>query len=149
MDPALWQRLSIHWRTAAAWALAAVFAYAAAAKVADPAAFAQAVGNYRLLPAGLAAPAALLLPWWELGAAAALLFPAWRRAGALLALALAAVFAAAVASALLRGLDISCGCFGAGSGRVGWPELLLDAALMAAALAVLYSDRKEMSLELP
>lgn len=127
----------IPWRLLPAIALAAVFAYAAVVKIADLETFARAIENYRLLPPAWSGAAAVLLPWLELGAAFALLAPGWRRAGALLALGLALVFCIAVGSAWVRGLDINCGCFGAGSGKADWGELLLNAALMAAAVSVL------------
>jgi putative oxidoreductase len=125
-----------------AWGLAAVFVYAAAEKIADPAAFAQAIGNYRLLPPAWVTGLALLLPWWEAGAAAALLLPGWRRTGAWLILGLVGVFMLAIGSALVRGLDINCGCFGTHSHRAGLWALLLDALLAAAAVALLWRKEK-------
>lgn len=119
-----------------AWGLAAVFAYAGGVKVADPAAFAEAIGNYRLLPDVLVNWMAVCLPWIELSAALALCLPAWRRAGALLVLGMSGVFALAILSAWVRGLDISCGCFGTGSHGAGAGALAIDLACIAAAAAV-------------
>lgn len=101
--------------TMAAWLLAALFALAGALKLADPAAFAADIGNYRLLPVPFAAALALWLPWFELALAAALLMPRWRREGALLAAGLLLVFCAALGSVLWRGIDLECGCFGRGN----------------------------------
>jgi putative oxidoreductase len=119
-----------------AWGLAAVFAYAGGVKVADPAGFAAAVGNYQLLPGWSVNLPAVCLPWIELGAALALCVPAWRRSGALLVLGMSGTFALAILSAWMRGLDISCGCFGTGSHGAGAGALAIDIACLAAALAV-------------
>ncbi len=119
-----------------AWGLAAVFAYAGGTKVADPAAFAAAIGNYRMLPEAAVNLLAVCLPWIELGAALALLVPAWRRAGALLTAGMSAVFATAILSAWVRGLDISCGCFGTGSHGVGAAALTIALACLAAAAVI-------------
>ena len=105
-------------RTILAWGVGIVFLYASVLKIADPADFAQSIKYYKLLPLGAINAVALLLPWWELSAALALFVPTWRRAGAGIVFVLTVVFIVAVASAVLRGLDISCGCFGAHSSKV-------------------------------
>jgi uncharacterized membrane protein YphA (DoxX/SURF4 family) len=108
-------------------------------KLRDPAAFAVAINNYRLLPPSAAGLIAHCLPWLELVTALGLLAPSpLRRQGAwLLACALAALFFAAQTSAWLRGLDISCGCFGT-PGRIDglsvFTRLLLLALTCAAYL---------------
>lgn len=100
--------------------LALLFAYAAWTKIADPAAFARAISGYGLLPVGWVSPAAIVLPWVELAVAAALLGAGdWRRAGALLAMVLLAVFALAIGWNLALGREVACGCFS--SGRFGGP----------------------------
>jgi uncharacterized membrane protein YphA (DoxX/SURF4 family) len=96
----------------AAWLLAGMFALAGALKLADPAAFAGDIGNYRLVGTRVAAGLALWLPWLELTVAAALLWPRWRREGAVVAAGLLVVFCAALGSVLWRGIDLECGCFG-------------------------------------
>ncbi|HLP06827.1 MAG TPA: MauE/DoxX family redox-associated membrane protein [Opitutaceae bacterium] len=93
-------------------ALAAVFVVAAVAKIADPAAFHDAILSYRLLPAPLTAAVALWLPWLELCAGLALLRPRHRDAALGLIFALTAVFLVALGQAAWRELDIVCGCFG-------------------------------------
>ncbi|HLP00685.1 MAG TPA: MauE/DoxX family redox-associated membrane protein [Opitutaceae bacterium] len=93
-------------------ALAAVFVAAAVPKIADPAAFHDAILSYRLLPASLSAAVALWLPWLELCTGLALLWPRHRAAALGLMLALTVVFLAALGQAAWRELDIVCGCFG-------------------------------------
>ena len=120
-------------------AVAAVFIAAAIPKIVDPAAFFASIQSYRLIPDGAAAILAVWLPWLELGAALAI-FPRRQRSGALwLLLALTSVFLVALGQAWLRGLDITCGCFGStatvrGSAYLGY---LFRDGLLAAAIAFL------------
>lgn len=113
------------------------FVYASLDKVADPAAFAQAVFHYRLLGAALLHPMALYLPWLELVAGLAMILGLYRRGAALLISVLLVMFMAAIVSALARDLDISCGCFHTEGGHaVGLALLLRDVALLAGSVAL-------------
>lgn len=92
--------------------LGGAFLYAGSLKALDPTGFATDVGHYRLLPHPLALMTALYLPWLEIICGLAVL-ARWRERGALLILiGLCGIFCVALASAWLRGLDITCGCFG-------------------------------------
>ena len=97
----------------AALAASLIFAASAAMKLRNLELFESAVINYRIVPEALARPLAWLIPLGELAGALALLWPAWRAAGAVLILALLAVFTAGIAINLMRGrFDVDCGCFG-------------------------------------
>ena len=76
--------------------LSVIFLTGAWQKLRDPALFQANVENYRLLPDGLAWPAAILLPVWELAAGVLVLFDPTRTAGAVLAIGLLSVVTAAV-----------------------------------------------------
>jgi putative oxidoreductase len=125
-------------------AVAAVFLAAAITKIVDPAAFVASIQTYRLIPDGAAAIFSVWLPWLELSAALAI-FPRRQRSGASwLLLALTVVFLIALSQAWLRGLDISCGCFGStatvtGSAYSGY--LLRDGLLIAAIAFLLWHGR--------
>lgn len=98
---------------AAAAGIAAVLLIGAVEKLRAPEVFADAVDNYRLLPAWSVGAAARALPWLELLAGALLLPTATRGIGAALALALLLLFTAAIGINLLRGRTrIDCGCGG-------------------------------------
>lgn len=119
-------------------AMAGIFIYAGLDKIRDPLQFADSVAAFRILPAVLINLLALGLPPFEIGSAILLLAPPTRRVGALAVVVVSAVFFTALASALLRGLTLDCGCFGAGTPsrpRMRL-ELVLDAALFAGALFV-------------
>ena len=115
-----------------AWILGAVFIYSGITKIIEPAAFAEAVGNYRILPWYLINLTAIFLPGWEITSGLALFFPSWRRAAVKIILILTGLFIMAVVTALIRGLDISCGCFGGDSSAVGLRTLLIDIGILLA-----------------
>jgi uncharacterized membrane protein YphA (DoxX/SURF4 family) len=81
--------------------LSVIFLTGAWQKLRDLALFEANVENYRLLPDGLAWPAAILLPVWELAAGAMLLLEATRPAGAVLAIGLLAGLESTAAAAAL------------------------------------------------
>jgi uncharacterized membrane protein YphA (DoxX/SURF4 family) len=116
--------------------LGLAFLAAGALKALDPVQAALAVDAYDLLPPSLALVAGLWLPGLEVAAGAALLAGFLARGGAALAALLSAGFLLFVLQARHRGLDVSCGCFGPlGEGLgAGWRTIVLDSALLAAAL---------------
>lgn len=119
--------------------LAAVFIYAGAVKAPAPARFAVDIESYQILPASVAALAAFYLPYLEIVAGMALLVPRVVAGGALLLGGLTGVFLVALLSAWARGLEIRCGCFGAGeaaSSSYAW-WMIRDALLLAACAEVL------------
>ena len=114
------------------------FVYASLDKITDPAAFAQAIYHYRMIDGALLHPMALVLPWLELSTGLAMIMGLARRGSALLISLMLLVFMAAIASALARGLDISCGCFDTENGHVvGLSLLFRDTAMLAGSLALL------------
>lgn len=116
-------------------ALGGTFLVAAATKLPDMAAFAEAVANYRLLPAAAVPAAAAAVIGVEMVAGALLVAGRHARAAALVSAALLAAFAAGLASALLRGIDLRCGCFG-GQEAATWLTVLRDLGLLAAAALI-------------
>lgn len=125
---------------------AALLLYAAVPKLLDPAAFATAVGHYRLLPTWGTALVAHALPWLELVTALALLVGRrWLAAAWLLSTALCAVFLGALASAWLRDLDITCGCFG-GTGALTGHDVFLRGVLLALSVAAFLHASPRRSL---
>lgn len=124
-------------------AVAGVFLYAAQSKIIEPRQFVIDIKNYRILPEELLHLAALILPWIEVGAAISLIIPQTRRAGAILIIGMLCMFIAAVSySALYKGYNISCGCFGKGSTGAGLKTIALDVGLIAATIFGLLPRRK-------
>ena len=115
-----------------------VFLGAGALKTAQPVATVLAVGAYDLLPAPVALAGGLLLPGLEIAIGASLLTGALVRSAAIWASLLSFLFALFVGWATVRGLDVSCGCFGPLTmvDRVGNGILLFDVALLLASTAI-------------
>lgn len=115
-----------HIALAARLILSGVFIYASWNKILHPAAFAEAVFNYQLLPVQLVNSVALILPWLELILGVLLLSGIWV-SGAVLGINLLMVmFLVAMIINTARGLNISCGCFSTdttSSGLSGWVVL--------------------------
>jgi hypothetical protein len=110
-----------------------IFFSAGAAKLASPATWRQVwLAAYQLLPRPLVRPTARLLPAAEITAGTALLTGAFGAAGLAAAAGLLAVLTLAVVTALLRHLEISCGCTGRLSGRVSWKIVARNLVLLAA-----------------
>jgi uncharacterized membrane protein YphA (DoxX/SURF4 family) len=110
-----------------------IFICAGILKAIDPAQFAKDVDNYRMLPFAASAAVALYLPWLEIIAGTALATGVWHRGASLVIGAMLLAFLIALGSAWMRGLDITCGCFGHGPNRTNYPlAMLLDAGLLAA-----------------
>jgi putative oxidoreductase len=97
--------------------------------------FAMGIDSYKMLPLVAVEWMARVLPWLELALGALLILGAGVRWAGAAVTALLVVFMIALAHAALGGLEINCGCFGTNSVRPG-RELMLDAALLALALAV-------------
>mgnify|MGYP000241754431 CR=1 FL=1 len=129
-------------------ALGGIFLYAGVVKSQDPAGFAQAIYNYRILPGWAINPMAILLPWVEMVLGAALVLGIWIPGASLLASGLLGIFALALCINLARGLDIDCGCFStasSGAGSTTW-YFLRDILLMAMAIQVFFFDRQWVPL---
>ncbi|MBI5471036.1 MAG: DoxX family membrane protein [Ignavibacteriae bacterium] len=125
-----------------------VFVVASIEKIADPNAFAVSIGNYKLVGSGVAVSVATVLPWIELLAGLFLIFGVMMRGSSLLIFLMLIVFTAGVFSAMLRGLDISCGCFSRDPavGRVGWLKVVENTGLILSSIALFFSRANRFSI---
>ena len=120
--------------------------YSALIKAAHPFEFLNAVFQYRILSPRLATLVAAALPFVELILGIALLAGVHQLGASVAAALLFLVFMSAQASALLRGIDADCGCFGTAE-RVGLPSLLCTSALLAGAVVcVVWSGAAHLNL---
>jgi uncharacterized membrane protein YphA (DoxX/SURF4 family) len=119
--------------------LGGVFLYAGFDKVLHPAAFAEAVFNYQILPDFLVNLTAVILPWLELTLGVLLISGIWIPGSAVLGTLLLAIFMGAMVFNLARGLDIDCGCFSlsASGGRLTLRTILRDAVFLLPAVYLL------------
>ncbi|MBO7654968.1 MAG: DoxX family membrane protein [Kiritimatiellae bacterium] len=114
--------------------LGVMFIYSALAKLSNPDLFAYSVSRYRMLPDVTIGLFALTMPMLELLTGVAMLFTKWLRESALLVAGMMVMFIIALAQALVRGLEISCGCFGVPS--VGGREEMVMALVRDLVLIV-------------
>ncbi|RJQ76233.1 MAG: DoxX family membrane protein [Desulfobacteraceae bacterium] len=136
--------------TAARLILGAAFVYASWDKILDPAAFAEIIANYQILPPEWTNAAALLLPWVELSCAVCLISGRLLAGSALMVALLMIIFMGALAVSLLRGLDIHCGCFSNDPEAGGnlYVDLFRDVVFLAMAVMILLrSSRSAASSE--
>lgn len=113
----------------------ALFVIAGLSKIGEAPQLAEDIANFHLVPGGWQNAMAVVLPWIELLAGGAMLTGVRGRAGAWLATAMMVVFTLAVVSAMARGLDIACGCFGTlDAPRVGTLKLAENGALLLVCL---------------
>ena len=121
-------------------ALAVVFIYAAVPKILEVDEFTRSIRNYRILPVWSLNLLALWLPWIEMLAGGCLIFKVWERSGSMVILGMLVVFTIAVISAVIRGLDIDCGCFGrtatdlARSHRIGLQKIAENLGMILIAI---------------
>ncbi|MCX6601722.1 MAG: hypothetical protein NT025_09185 [bacterium] len=146
MDSDLKRRLFLVLEWICRLLVAGTFLLAAVPKLLDPLSFAKAIVNYRLiLPLigqSYVYPAAIFMPALEAVGALALLFNHWRRVGSLVCGALLVFFILLIGQAVLRGLNIDCGCFGTGAvsrtlgQKVGLEKILENTLWLAACVFV-------------
>ena len=91
--------------------LGAVFVLASVDKIIHPAAFAQAIYNYQILPDALINLTAIILPWLELLLGILLISGLWLPGATVLVNMLLLAFFGALVFNVARGLDVHCGCF--------------------------------------
>jgi uncharacterized membrane protein YphA (DoxX/SURF4 family) len=116
--------------------------YASYDKLLGPQPFADAVDDYRILPLALVDLTAVVLPWVELVTGLCLIAGLGTSGAGLVTAVLAAVYTGALGSALVRGLEIGCGCFATGAGAsLSWSDLWLRLALLAAGVQIAVAAR--------
>lgn len=135
-----------------------LFVFAGGIKLMNPKMFALDIQSLRILPPGMAdtiAPGlAYFVPWLEITVGVALVLGFWAREAALLLSLMVTSFTIALTSVILRGMNVSCGCFGdaldglfGGSG-VGWHSVIRNGVFLAMFLAVLWKGPGRFSMDL-
>jgi uncharacterized membrane protein YphA (DoxX/SURF4 family) len=117
--------------------LGVIFIYASLDKIQQPADFARVIQNYDMIPVILTNLAAIILPWLELYCGVFLIIGLFLRASAGMIATLMLLFIIAMATALIRGLEIDCGCYGMES-QISSGRILEDVGLLIMALYVTF-----------
>jgi len=128
-----------------------VFVVAGSLKLQDPVAFADGIAAFHVFPAWAINTLAMGIPYFEILTGVGILLGRTRPAAALAACGLSVCFVVLFASALARGIDVTCACFGKweilqASTRVGFVRALallgISAWAYAKALAVFRKNRR-------
>ena len=125
--------------------LTGTFVVAALPKIKDPVAFATSVNAFQVVGPNLSNWIALFLPWLELILGIGILLPQIRSSSSILIAALLTIFIGLHTSAWMRGLEISCGCFGTESAEESTNYLWLitrNALLLVACVLIISKDQK-------
>ena len=140
MQDKSWDRIILLLR----WLVAVIFIFAGITKIVNPEIFARAIDNYRILPYFLVTLLAIVLPWLEIFCGMFLIIGRWQRGAALTLLILTFMFLIAIGSSIIRGLDISCGCFSNSieGTKIGYTRLIEDMALFCAILLINFRQSK-------
>lgn len=114
--------------------IGSVFVYAGATKIGHPLAFADSIATFQVLPPQLVNLVALALPPFEILTGCLLMLGIFQRQAAFALLVLTTLFALFLIQALVRGLEVDCGCFGSGRPSVlkTWASLGRDILLLIA-----------------
>jgi putative oxidoreductase len=127
--------------------IAGIFIYAGAIKALDPVQFASDIDNYKILPWPVCVALAFYLPWLEISCGFALVVRSLYRGALSILTALILVFTLATIAAKVRGLDITCGCFGHASQNWSFPaHLATNLAILAALLALWFQGGAKRQL---
>ncbi|MCI0420139.1 MAG: DoxX family protein [Acidobacteria bacterium] len=128
--------------------LGLVFLYASVGKIFNPKGFAENLMAYQIFDSPqLLKHIAVTLPWVEWFCGIFLVLGVFVRSVSALTTLLLFLFLVGMVSALWRGLEIHCGCFGSAQETVGAFSLLRDGVFFLMSLAVLLSPVDPFSLQ--
>ena len=125
--------------------LAGIFVYASIHKIVHPDEFYVVIMNYQILPQYGAYALAYLLPALEMSVGLALLSRKFLYPSLVIVSGMLLTFIGAIASAWLRGLDISCGCFGEGNSGEYFEVIVRDIFLLLLCMIIfLLNPRRKL-----
>ncbi len=126
--------------------LGAILIYSSIDKIADPANFARDIRNYSVPILGLDNLMAMVLPWLELIAGLALLSGIMLDGAAMVTMLMMSIFIVAISQAMLRGIDIECGCGLKDGEMIGGQKIIEDLIYFALALVIYHRRGKRFEL---
>ena len=128
--------------------LGTVFIIASIEKISDPEGFAGSIQAYELMPISIINLLAIVLPWIELVCGLFLVGGILVRANAIVLSGMLIVFMAGISTAMARGLNIDCGCFGSAHATpVGWPRFIEDGGLLVLGVQLYLYPKSALSLQ--
>ena len=130
--------------------LGVVLIYASIDKIIHPDAFAKLIGNYNVLPFGLENVVAIILPTLDLIVGWCLILGIMLDGSAIITAGMMIVFIFALSQAMIRGIDVSCGCFNVSEAeegsQIGFRRIIEDIIFLG--LSIMLLNRGERKWEL-
>jgi uncharacterized membrane protein YphA (DoxX/SURF4 family) len=128
--------------------LGGLFVISSLDKLADPGAFTVSILNYKVVGHLLATMTATILPSLELLCGLSLILGLYPRTSALVITILLVGFTILIISALLRGLDISCGCFtqDPNASKIGYIKILENTGMIILGVWLLFVQNYGITL---
>ena len=129
-------------------AIGGIFVYAGWTKIQQPQAFADSIATFRILPEEVINVFASSLPIFEMIVGLLLIIGWQAQLAAFAVLFVSLVFAMALTQALMRGLQVDCGCFG--TVQLSVPRTIVSIArdvLLLGATFLIYQRELKASLE--
>jgi len=138
---------SFPWRIVAL-IIGGIFIYAGVLKAMDPVGFANDIDNYKILPWTIGVRLAFYLPWLEILCGLAVILGLLYRGGLLILTALVSIFIAASVISKVRGLDVTCGCFGHASKYLSFfGHLAIDFVLLVVTAGLLVIENRKLAFK--
>jgi uncharacterized membrane protein YphA (DoxX/SURF4 family) len=128
--------------------LGGLFIVASLDKIADPDTFATSILNYKIVGPTLAVVIATTLPSLELLCGLSLVLGLYPRASTVLITLMLVGFTILIISALLRGLDISCGCFTQNptASKIGYIKIFENVGMIMLGVWLLFVENYGITL---
>ena len=125
------------------------FVYAALDKIMHPDQFARIIYNYHQVPGQLINIFALFLPWVEIISGVLIIVGYWEKAATLIIGGMLVMFIIALSQALIKGVNIECGCFSTTSKAKGPVKDLIfrDALMLLACGIILWTKKSWLAIE--
>ncbi|RKY61577.1 MAG: hypothetical protein DRP96_02815 [Candidatus Neomarinimicrobiota bacterium] len=124
-----------------------IFLYASLDKIIYPQKFAEVIYNYRLMPIELLNICAIIVPWIEAFIGVSLLIGFRVDVSAFMLSVITFFFILMIISAIVRGLNIECGCFSldAEGSLVSWKRVIEDVFILVGGIFLLLNKKKTVS----
>ncbi len=123
--------------------------YTSHLKIINPSEFAQAIRAYNIIPDSLSTIPAIFLPWLELFCGIFLISGLFLQSSLYVSMGLMVLFTINILIAILRGLDIDCGCGASISGleKVSWAKIIENSVIIYALFLISIQQKYIFALD--